>query len=108
MTKRPILSLIILLFLCGTALGAELEEGKRLFHDKTLGSNGKSCASCHKDGAGLESAGEYPVEMLQEFMNFCIRDALKGELLPTNDSRLAALEKYVRTFYKKKEAAPDN
>ncbi|SHJ09736.1 Di-haem cytochrome c peroxidase [Malonomonas rubra DSM 5091] len=95
-------SVFIPLLFSGVAIGSGVDEGKRLFHDTTLGSSGKSCASCHKNGSGLDRAGEYSPEMLQEFMNFCIRDALKGKLLPPTDPRLAALEKYVRTFYKKK------
>jgi mono/diheme cytochrome c family protein len=95
------ITVAVLLVLVAPVVGSDLQEGKRLFHEKTLGSNGKNCATCHAGGKGLESAGEYNEEMLQDYVNFCIRDALKGKLLPSGDPQLVALEKYVRTFHEK-------
>jgi len=101
MRKIFFLTVAVFLVLFNLAAGSDLEEGKRLFHDKTLGTNGKSCATCHAEGKGLQDAGEYNVEMLQDYVNFCIRDALKGKLLPPGAPQLVALEKYVRSFHKK-------
>ena len=102
MRKLVFLTAVVLFFQLNPAVGSGLDEGKRLFHDKTLGSNGKNCATCHSEGKGLQNAGEYNEEMLQDYVNFCIRDALKGKLLPAGAPQLVALEKYVRTFHKKK------
>ncbi|PLX73093.1 MAG: cytochrome C [Desulfuromonas sp.] len=103
MIKTVVLTGLLLLFQFGSGICYDLKTGEALFNDPSLGTNGKSCATCHPNGKGLEEAGEYNVEMLTEFMNFCIRDALKGQLLPHDDPRLAAMEKYVRTFYKPKK-----
>ena len=102
MRTTIIMAAIIFLFQITSAVGSDLEDGNRLFHDESLGSNGKSCATCHANGNGLQGAGDYNVEMLQEMVNFCIRDALKGKLLPPGAPQLVALEKYVRTFHKKR------
>ncbi len=102
MRKLILLTVVVSFALLTPAVGSELDEGQRLFHDKTLGSNGKNCATCHPDGKGLQNAGEYNEEMLQDYVNFCIRDALKGQLLPAGAPQLVALEKYVRTFHNKK------
>jgi len=77
----------------------DLQIGKELF-STPLGSNRKSCSSCHPDGKGLQQADEYQGEQLREMINFCIRDALKGEMLPLADPRLKQLESYVRSLKK--------
>lgn len=99
MRKMVMITVVVLLLQLSPAVGSDLDEGKRLFHDKSLGTNGKNCATCHAAGKGLQNAGGYDVEMLQDYVNFCIRDALKGKLLPAGDPQLMVLEKYVRTFY---------
>ena len=76
-----------------------LQTGKELF-STPLGSNGKSCNSCHPEGKGLEHADEYPGEQLREMINFCIRDALKGEMLSLDDPRLVQLEHYILSLKK--------
>jgi len=102
--KRMIMIIVWLLVLpISVAIGAsDLDAGKKYFYDTSLGTNGKSCASCHENGKGLEHAGDYDVPTLREFVNFCIRDALKGKMLPADDPRLAEIEKYMRQFYRKK------
>ena len=101
MRKMVLLTVVVLLVQLSPVVGADLDEGKRLFHDKTLGTNGRSCATCHAEGKGLQDAAGYEQEMLQDLVNFCIRDALKGELFPSDAPQLAALETYIRTFNKK-------
>lgn len=102
MRKSAILAVGLVLLSSALALGSELDEGQRLFHDNSLGTNGKSCATCHAGGQGLADAGEYSVAKLQEYINFCIRDSLKGQLRPAGDPQLVALEKYVRSFHKQR------
>ncbi len=99
--KRMIMLVVLLLLLpLSAAMGAsDLEDGKRYFSDSSLGSNGKSCASCHPSGKGLENACDYDVPTLQEFVNFCIRDAMKGKMLPADDPRIIEIERLMRASY---------
>lgn len=70
--------------------------GKKLFYSTQLGSTTKSCASCHPDGQGLKETGAYSDSELREMINFCIRDALKGTMLPDPSQELDSLFLYVR------------
>ncbi len=102
MLRKLMVSGLTICLLTGLAGAAEpLPSGEKLFNDPNLGSNGKSCATCHDQGKGLELAGDYDEMMLREYMNFCIRDALKGTPLPLDDPRVIALERYVRGLYNK-------
>ncbi len=100
---KSLISIIVaalLIFSNSTVMAAsDLEEGRQAFNDASLGSNGKSCASCHSDGKGLENACDYDVPTLQEMVNFCIRDAMKGTLLPEQDARIINVEKLIRSTY---------
>jgi len=101
--KRMIMIIVcMLLFPISVAIGSsDPDTGEKYFYDTSLGTNGKSCASCHADGKGLEEAGDYDMSALKEIINFCIRDALKGKMLPADDPKLAEIEKYIRQFYRK-------
>ncbi len=72
--------------------------GRELFNKKTLGTNGKSCASCHPDGKGLEEAAAYDAAKLEKVTNQCISMALKGSALPSGSSDLASLVLYLKTL----------
>ena len=73
-----------------------VDLGAKLFNSNALGSNGKRCSSCHPDGKGLQEIGYYDDEMLKEMINFCIRDALQGEMLKPDSTELNALLGYVK------------
>ena len=77
----------------------DLQAGKQLF-STPLGSNGKSCITCHAEGKGLQHADDYNSEQLRGIINSCIHKALQGKLLPDDDPRLAELERYVRSLKK--------
>ncbi len=70
--------------------------GKSLFYDNTIGTTGNSCATCHPDGKKLDEINEYEDDILKEMINFCIRDALKGEMLETDSTELNSLLNYLR------------
>lgn len=74
------------------------ELGKKLFHSEDLGSNNKSCASCHPDGKGLEEIDAYDNGMLKEMINFCIRDALDGEMIDPDSTELESMRLYLRSL----------
>lgn len=75
---------------------ATVDLGEKLFNSDALGSNGKRCSTCHPDGKGLQEVGDYDDEMLKEMINFCIRDALKGEMLKPDSAELNALFSFVK------------
>ena len=75
-----------------------VERGKDLFHSTRLGSNGKSCATCHPDGDNLHDAASYKETRLVKIVNMCIRSMLAGKPLPAESDDMASLVKYLRTF----------
>jgi mono/diheme cytochrome c family protein len=81
--------------------GPSVTMGKALFASTELGSNGKSCASCHPDGKGLAETGAYDDLMLKEMINFCIRDALKGKMFALESQELDSMLSYLRTLPQK-------
>jgi len=100
---RPIMMACLLALLVPPALPVaaadQLQTGKELFNAQ-LGSNGKTCNSCHPDGKGLERAGNYDRQQLRDIINNCIEKALQREMLPPDDPRLTQLESYVRSLKK--------
>jgi|Deesub1362A_J573_1020465.scaffolds.fasta_scaffold29619_2 thiosulfate dehydrogenase len=86
-----------------------VEYGKALFADASLGTNGKSCLTCHPEPSTLSGVGNKynpkayfnmaKKEMtLKEVINFCIEVPMKGKPLPENDERLTALEAYLKSL----------
>jgi len=78
------------------------ELGRKLFHDKGLGTNGRSCAACHESGKRLDDLGEYDDAKLGAYANSCIEAMLKGKPLPPDSVELRSLVLYLRTFQKVK------
>jgi cytochrome c len=79
-------------------------EGSRIFHDaELLGSNiSVSCDMCHPDGANThpETYPKFQVQMgrvvlLRDMINWCIEQAVRGEVLEADDPRMRALEAYM-------------
>ena len=79
-------------------------EGSRIFHDaELLGSNiAVSCDMCHPDGANThpETYPKFQVQMgrvvlLRDMTNWCIEQAVRGEVLAADDPRMRALEAYM-------------
>lgn len=97
------------------SFAADVEKGKALFNDPKLGgaTSGKSCNSCHPDGKGLEKASdktEFEImgkkqKGLEEAVNFCIENALKGKAIDPKGSDMANIVAYIKSL-KGKAAAP--
>lgn len=98
---------------------AAIAMGRRLFKDSSLGTNGKSCNSCHINmgrsykrgpmGAmNFFSKEKYPryfmmakkVMSLDQIINTCVKMALKGKPLKWNDPKLTALNAYISSLRK--------
>ena len=107
--KRGVLICLILAFAAATAYSGDVKKGEVIFNDSSLGTNGKSCNSCHANGKGID-AGKKTFEILgtkQESMegavNFCIEMALSGTALEKNSEKMNDLVSYLKTVKGKKK-----
>ena len=96
-------------------LAKSVENGKKLFNDKELGTSGLTCNSCHMEGGTKEGkmgetvvpawdnlAPKYPkyfmmakrVMTLDQVVQFCIVNPLKGKALAWDDQKLTDLTAY--------------
>jgi cytochrome c len=99
--KTVVATFILLVGLATAALAADLNpvaRGKQLFESADLGTNGKSCASCHPKGRLLSKAASYEEEELVGIVNRCITLALAGKPLPAESADMKAIIMYMRTF----------
>ena len=73
--------------------------GKKLFNDASLGTSGKSCASCHNTDDNIKTgAARHPDDSnLKNVINGCIEGNLKGKPLPEDSSRMDSLVLYIRS-----------
>jgi len=73
--------------------GGNVQRGKELFSDPTLGgsTNDKSCNTCHPDGKGLEKAGGN----IENVINACIQRALGGKPLDSDSQEMKDLSAYI-------------
>jgi len=112
--KISLLSVIALALVFSFAFAASnVEKGKALFDAPKFagGTAGKSCASCHPDGQGLEKAGmkkEWktpagPAKTLEEAVNLCIVNALKGKALDPKSEEMKDIVAYIKSLEKKKK-----
>lgn len=78
-----------------------IKRGEELWSDRSLGSNGQNCNICHADGSAThpETYPKYKqqfgrVVTAQEFINWCLIVALRGQKQPIGGEVLTALEAY--------------
>lgn len=79
---------------------ASVEAGKALFNDPKLGTSGKTCATCHIDGKGLDKAAAN--KELENTINACITKPLKGKALDSKSSEMKSLVMYLKGLSAKK------
>lgn len=97
---------VVLTFAAGPVLAGQekpsVELGKKLFNEVMPGITGKTCADCHKDGAGLDKSGsgEHHVSMI----NQCTTGALKGKPLAPDSVEMRSLMLYINSLKAKKKA----
>ncbi len=79
-----------------------VKQGRELFTDAKLGSNGVVCAQCHPNGANThpETYPKYQkqvgrVVQLWEVANWCIENPLEGKALAADDPRMVSLITYI-------------
>ena len=102
-TKEPIQPLV-----AAKPKDAKLVElGKKLFSDSSLGTNGKSCSTCHPSrkkigelaGRGTWFGGK--AKTLEQAINFCIAGPLEGKPLPEDSVELRSIAEYMKSQIKK-------
>ena len=89
---------ILIIAVSAWAFEGDIERGRELFNSKTLGTNQKSCASCHPNGSKLQRAASYSDKRLTGIVNMCIKGMLQGKPLAPDSEDMASLIGYLRTF----------
>ena len=77
-------------------------QGRALWTDGKLGTNGVACAQCHPNAANTHPE-TYPkfqkqigkVITLPEMINWCLRNPLEGRTLALDDPKMTAMVAYV-------------
>jgi len=82
--------------------GTSIALGKKLFESEELGKAGRSCATCHPEGKGLEEIDAYSDVELKGIVNGCIQAALKGKPLEQSSQEMESLIAYLRSLQNKK------
>ena len=92
--RRPWAAALLLTAACGSSLPpGDAARGAERFTDTTLGTNGKSCATCHPGGGRPSLAGSRAME---HTLRDCIQAGLQGD--PGQDQAVADLQAYVRSL----------
>lgn len=79
-----------------------VKEGRGLWTDGKLGTNGVACAQCHPNAANTHPE-TYPkfqkqlgkVANLWEMVNWCLRNPLQGQPLAADDPKMTAMLAYI-------------
>jgi cytochrome c len=98
--RRSICVLAMLWTTAAIAAGASLERGKNIFESRSLGTNGRSCATCHRDGKDLDFVSSYDDGKLAGIVNNCIKKPLAGTPLQTDSEEMKSLLLYLRSIAK--------
>jgi cytochrome c553 len=102
-------ALVVLTFVFGSGLvfaashEAIIEKGKALFNEPKLGTVGKSCNTCHKNGKNMEKAAAK--KDLEATINNCITGALKGKALDAKSAEMQSLVLYIKSVASEKAPA---
>ncbi|OGW42257.1 MAG: hypothetical protein A2010_03595 [Nitrospirae bacterium GWD2_57_9] len=75
---------------------ASAEKGKALFNDPKLGTTGKSCNDCHPGGKGVDKAAGS--KDLEDRVNGCISQALKGKELDEQSIEMKSMILYINSL----------
>lgn len=101
--RIAVIIVVAIVFVFSVAFAADVAKGKAHFSDPKLGTTGKSCNDCHKDGKGLEGIADKKEFFkdkkkmtLEAAINFCVVNGIKGKELKGDD--LANMAAYMKTF----------
>jgi len=113
--KTLVFILFIALSFCLSSTGdaapgvnQDVVRGRKLFNDPKLGGGtaGKSCNTCHADGADLKKAASRSKFMvfeglfnsLQEVVNTCIVNTMSGKELPMDSGEMKDIVAYIKSL----------
>lgn len=94
----------------------ELKEmSMKLWGSAALGTSGASCGTCHPDGAGLKKE-PFPrfinmtgdIVTMDQMINFCMMNPMKGKPLKWNSKEMTALAGYITANAKDGATATKN
>ena len=109
-TVLVVLVSFVLVLATGTAYSGDAGKGKTLFNASELGTNGKSCNTCHPGGKDIDgSKGTFNIlgEQLnsrEDAVNFCIENAMDGKPLKSSSEDMKNIVSYIKTLKGKKKA----
>ena len=89
----PALGIIAIAAVAGGETAAE--AGKKLFSDPRLGTNGKSCSTCHPGGSKASLKGKTDAEAVK-LVNRCIKGPLEGKPLAADSAEMKGLVEYLK------------
>lgn len=105
----------VLLIAAGNTYSGNMDKGKVLFNSSDLGTNGKSCNTCHSGGKDIDGRkNTYTIlgkkqDNIENAVNFCIKMALSGSPLDKGSETMKDIVFYLKTLKgkkKRKSAAP--
>jgi len=102
-----VMAVLTLCFSVAFAAGSAA-DGRKLFNDPALAGsqNDMSCNTCHPEGRKLENAGtrDYSTgtgaKSLEDMINICITNPLKGKALPVDSVEMQDLVAYIKSLGK--------
>ncbi|TAN59877.1 hypothetical protein EPN18_09625 [bacterium] len=91
------------------------EMGIKLWGSTAMGTSGTACGTCHPDGAGLKKE-PFPkyikmpddIVTMDQMINFCMVNPMKGKPLKWNSQEMTALAGYITVNAKDGATAPVN
>lgn len=104
MKKVFMLMFVVTILTAGAAYAGDVAKGKALFNDVNLGTNGKSCNSCHTGGKDINSTKKiYTIlgstqDSLEDAVNVCIKMALNGEPLEKDSAKMKDMVSYLKSL----------
>jgi cytochrome c len=91
------------------------DRGMALWSDPSLGTNGKTCATCHMEPGKLAGVvHRFPkyqamakkVITIDQMVNMCIVNSMNGKALAADDQRMADIVAYMASKMPPKEMPP--
>ncbi len=98
------LTVLAVIAFAGITFAGNADNGKSLFNNPALGSNGRTCSSCHRDGKGINGTKSVFRIIGREFndpadaINFCLKIALKGNPLQKESQEMQDLVAYIKSL----------
>jgi cytochrome c len=106
--KTPVFIILAAALSFTVAFAQDTANGRKLFNDPKLGggTEGKSCNSCHADGADLKKAAsrkkfmlfESSYNSLEDVVNACIVNTMRGKALPADSVEMKDITAFIRSL----------